>query len=295
MLYATSILISIRMHKPNKGFSDMPKKNNDEKTKKNIKIIVAAHKKYQMPTDDVYLPLHVGAEGKKDDIGNSLDLGYTKDNSGDNISEKNASYCELTGLYWMWKNLDADYLGLVHYRRHFKEKGTGKNFRNVLTGKKLDEILDKHSLLLPKKRHYFIETNRSQYLHAHHKEGLEETENVIREFYPEYLKSFNTVMKRRSGHRFNMFIMSKSLLNDYCEWLFGILFRVEKRVDISSWNQSEQRVFGYLSERLLDVWIDKNNLSYKELTYMFMEKQSWIKKGFCFLKRKIAHGDWDKK
>lgn len=51
----------------------------------------------------------------------------------------------------MWKNLDADYLGLVHYRRHFKEKGTGKSFRNVLTGKKLDEILDKHSLLLPKK------------------------------------------------------------------------------------------------------------------------------------------------
>ena len=65
-----------------------------------VKIIVATHKKYQMPKDDMYLPLHVGAEGKLDEDGNDLDLGYTKDNSGDNISNLNSSFCELTGLYW---------------------------------------------------------------------------------------------------------------------------------------------------------------------------------------------------
>ena len=32
----------------------------------NIKIIVATHKKYWMPSDPVYFPIHVGAEGKKD-------------------------------------------------------------------------------------------------------------------------------------------------------------------------------------------------------------------------------------
>lgn len=80
-----------------------------------IKIIIATHKKYWLPKDSIYLPLQVGAEGKKD-------LGYVKDNIGDNISAKNANFCELTGLYWAWKNLDADYVGLVHYRRYFTRK-----------------------------------------------------------------------------------------------------------------------------------------------------------------------------
>ena len=63
-----------------------------------VKIIVATHKKYEMPQDAMYLPLHVGAEGKTDQNGNPLDLGYQKDNTGENISNKNAAYCELTGL-----------------------------------------------------------------------------------------------------------------------------------------------------------------------------------------------------
>ena len=85
-------------------------------------IIIATHKKYQMPADKMYLPVHVGAEGKKDSDGNDLDLGYVKDNTGDNISLKNPSFCELTGLYWAWKNVDSDYVGLAHYRRHFSEQ-----------------------------------------------------------------------------------------------------------------------------------------------------------------------------
>ena len=74
-----------------------------------IKVIVATHKKYRMPEEKMYLPLHVGAEGKQS-------IGYIGDNTGDNISIKNPYYCELTGLYWAWKNLDAKYIGLVHYR-----------------------------------------------------------------------------------------------------------------------------------------------------------------------------------
>ncbi len=259
---------------------------------KNIKIIVATHKQYEMPSDAVYLPLHVGAEGKSDENGNPLDFGYAKDNIGDNISAKNASFCELTGLYWLWKNVEADYYGLVHYRRHFKGRGCGKKLKNVITGQQLECIFEKYDIILPKKRHYLIETNKSQYLHAHHREGLEETEKVIKEFYPDYLNSFNYVMNKRSGHRFNMFVMEKSLFNDYCGWLFGILFKVESRIDISDWDRSEQRVFGYLSERLLDVWIDKNKPQYKEIPYMFMEKQNWLKKGWNFIKRKFGkqHG-----
>ena len=69
----------------------------------NIKILVATHKKYKMPADtSVYLPIHVGCEGKED-------LGFQGDNSGENISTLNPYYCELTGLYWAWRNLACDY------------------------------------------------------------------------------------------------------------------------------------------------------------------------------------------
>ena len=95
--------------------------------KNNIKVVVATHKKYKMPKNEMYLPLHVGAEGKKN-------IGYTKDNTGDNISQKNPFFCELTGLYWAWKNLEADYIGLAHYRRHFSHtKKSKEKFENVLT------------------------------------------------------------------------------------------------------------------------------------------------------------------
>ena len=89
---------------------------------KKFKVVIATHKKYKMPSDTMYIPLHVGAEGKKDEKGNILDLGYQKDNIGENISELNANFCELTGLYWAWKNLNYDYIGLVHYRRYFTLK-----------------------------------------------------------------------------------------------------------------------------------------------------------------------------
>lgn len=96
-----------------------------------VKIVIATHKKYKMPKDEMYLPLHVGAEGKIDSNGNELNFGYIKDNTGDNISYLNLSFCELTGLYWAWKNLDADYIGLSHYHRYFSMRNK-KGIENIL-------------------------------------------------------------------------------------------------------------------------------------------------------------------
>ena len=133
-----------------------------------VKILVASHKKYRMPSDDIYLPLHVGAEGKTDPNGKPLDLGWTRDNTGDNISELNPGYCELTGLYWGWKNLKADYIGLVHYRRHFCLKRRNRDpFKNILTGAELRPLLKQYWVFVPKKRRYFIETLYSHYAHTH--------------------------------------------------------------------------------------------------------------------------------
>ena len=245
-----------------------------------IKIVVATHKPYWMPADPVYYPLHVGREGKPD-------LGFPGDNTGDNISAKNANFCELTGLYWAWKNLDAEFIGLVHYRRHFSGGlGPDKKAR-VISGAALRRQLASCDVLLPKQRNYWIETNYSQYAHAHHAVDLDTTRRILAERYPAYLTAFDATMKRTHGHRFNMFVMSREKLDAYCTWLFDVLFELERRLDISAYSPNDARVFGFVSERLLDVWLETNKIVYKELPYVFLEKQNWLIKGGNFLKRKL--------
>lgn len=247
----------------------------------NIKVIVATHKPYWMPSDDIYLPLHVGKAGKPD-------IGFVGDDTGDNISEKNPNYCELTGVYWAWKNLDADYIGLVHYRRHFTVKGkTGIKQERVIDSSELKKLLNKSDIVLPVPRQYYIETNYSQYVHAHHVEDLTITRQIIAEKYPEYISAYDSSMKKTYGHRFNMFIMKKDKFDAYCTWLFDILFELEKKLDISQYSSNNARVFGFVSERLLDVWIETTQFSYVNQPYLFMEKQNWFAKGISFIKRKF--------
>lgn len=250
----------------------------------NTKIIVISHKDYWMPDDGIYLPVFVGSAP-------DMPEGLVRDNTGDNISEKNLNYCELTGLYWAWKNLDADYLGLAHYRRHFSIKKNRNDKRGcVLTGKQLEPILADTDVVLPKPRNYFIETNYSQYVHAHHAEDLDTTREIISEIYPEYLNAYDTSMDRTMGHRFNMFIMKRELSDAYCTWLFEILFELEKRLDISCYSKNDARVFGFVGERLLDVWLKTNEIKYRELPWVFMEDQNRLKKGSAFVMRKIKAG-----
>lgn len=245
-----------------------------------IKVIVATHKPYWMPSDELYVPVRVGAEGKED-------LGFTPDNTGDNISFKNANYCELTGLYWAWKNLDCEYLGLAHYRRHFTVLRGTSDRRDILTLEQARGLFQNVDALLPKKRNYWIESNYSQYAHAHHAIDLDETRRIIEEKYPDYLEIYDSSMKKTTGHRFNMFIMKKELADAYCAWLFDILFELEKRLDISDYSANDKRVFGFVSERLLDVWLEQNHIKCKDIPYIFLEKENWITKGVNFILRKM--------
>lgn len=263
----------------------------------NVKIIIATHKKYNMPTDKMYLPLHVGAEGKNDSNGNGLNLEYVRDNTGENISDLNSSFCELTGLYWAWKNLDADYIGLVHYRRHFCMKKKGKNnFANVLSFDELKPYLETVKIFVPNKRHYFIETLYSHYAHTHYAVHLDETREIIAEKYPAYLSYFDVVMRKRSGYMFNMMIMENKYLNSYCEWLFNILFELKKRIDISELSAFQGRLYGRISEIIFNVWLEyqikegrikKNEI--KVIPCIHMEKINWLKKGMAFLKAKFCN------
>ena len=138
-----------------------------------IKILIATHKKYHMPMDDVYLPVRVGSVLAKDDFG------YQRDDTGDNISEKNPYYSEMSAVYWAWKNLKADYIGLVHYRRHFSFKKKGSAWDSILTGEEAEQLCKEYDLILPKKRHLYIETVYSHYDHTFYGEQFDRARDII--------------------------------------------------------------------------------------------------------------------
>lgn len=237
-----------------------------------------------MPDDSVYMPIQVGAALHPD-------FGYTSDNIGENISAKNLNYCELTALFWAWKNLACDYIGLCHYRRYFGYKvhtdDVEKKKQAIFTREDYENLLSKYDVILPVKRNYYIETVRTQYEHAHYKKDLDEVEKIIAEKYPSYSTAFLSVMKRRKLHILNMFVMRKENFDAYCNWLFDILFTLENRIDISDYSPYEARIYGFLSERLLNVWLEKQPFKEVDVPVVSLEKVEWPVKIEKFLKRKF--------
>lgn len=254
---------------------------------KNVKILIATHKQYFVPKDNIYLPIHVGADSNKNKTT------FIDDNTGENISNKNPYFCELTGLYWAWKNLKGvDYVGLVHYRRYFtmskkKYKTEEEKFKHVLTTEEADKLLENNNIILPKLRKYYIENLYDHYAHTMYVEPLNLTDEIIKKDYPEYYEEFQKLHKRTSAHMFNMFIMDKQTFDNYCKWLFDILFKLETKVDESKYDSFHARLYGRISELLLDVWINTNKLKYKEVKVMDMQNVNLWKKGTSFLQAKF--------
>ncbi len=273
-----------------------------------IKLIVATHKEYPMPTDSMYLPIHVGASIPDPATGKLRDFGYIKDSTGDNISEKNPQYCELTGLYWAWKHIKADYLGIVHYRRYFTRYRyivKRNDIEDILSERVLTErqariLTDHYKIIVPEKREYFIETLYSHYAHTHYAEHLDETRKIIEQLCPEYLDSFDEVLARTNGHMFNMMIMERHLLNKYCKWLFAILAELEKWSDMPEYSFYQGRFLGRVAEIIFNVWLDYQLKSgvitegdIKELPCISTEKVNWLKKGSAFLQAKFFHKKYE--
>ncbi len=254
-------------------------------------IAVASHKAYPMPQDEIYMPVFAGAAS-----GAEVPEGFTPDNTGDNISELNPFYCELTALYWAWKNLDSDYTGLAHYRRHFTADG-----KTPVTIAQVEPFTAKVKVFTPKKRRYYIETLYSHYAHTFDASHLDSARGIIEIRCPEYLGAFDCALGRRWGYMFNMMIMERALLDSYCEWLFGILPELRKRVDESTMSPFEKRYPGRVAELLFNVWLlyqlESGALSkeqIKELPVMSTEKVNWLKKGTAFLKAKFLGKKYDK-
>lgn len=253
-----------------------------------MKIYIASHKNYIFPPDEIYAPLQVGS-------GESFAM--LRDNTGDNIAEKNPFFCELTALYWIWKNSDEDVMGLAHYRRHFSRKGrlyrkAHGNIASVLTGKEAKKLLGKGDIIVPSKRRYYIETLYSHYNNTlvQAKSHLDIARELIVDMCPEYLPYVDLTYCQTWGYMFNMAIFSKADLDDYCNFLFPILFAMEGQIDVSGLDTFSARLYGRVSEILFNVWIQKRQaegLKVVECHVIDMEPINWVKKIAGFLSAKF--------
>lgn len=255
-------------------------------SEKRIVVGVAAHKPYRMPSDPIYLPLHVGAA-----LHPEVNLGddFQRDDEGDNISRLNGSYSELTGLYWLWKNCDAEYKGLVHYRRLLGAPGRdGKDpYDRVVTGDELLALLQKYGIALAKRRNYYIETVYNHYAHTFDSFHFDACRKVLEKRCPEYVPAWDSLMGSRGAHIFNMFVMRSDLFEAYCSWLFPILFELERIIGFEDMDVFQARWPGRVSERLLDPWLETNGFNYVELPVVSPEPVDWIAKGKGFLGAKF--------
>lgn len=244
-----------------------------------VQILVASHKPYWMPSDPLYVPVQVGA-ALREHI-----EGYAHDDEGDNISLKNPRYCELTALWWGWRNLDCDWLGLVHYRRYF----AGSGERGILTSLEAEALTRLDKVVVAKQRNYRIETIKSHYTHTFDQDGsqLEALRKGVEAVSPKRVAYLDQFLSQTHGHMFNMFIMPRELLDPYCTWLFDVLQVAENLIDFSQLNDFHARCVGRLSERLLDPWLMSEGLAVQEVRVRGMEKTNWVKKGGSFLAAKF--------
>ena len=232
-----------------------------------IVILVATHKPDKVYQDDIYTPIHVGrAVSKyKDEMAEIIG-----DDTGDNISEKNPFYCELTACYWAWKNLkNIEYVGLCHYRRYFEERITIKNIDRLLNSNY--DIILPSAIHLPATLFYKFK-------------GLTDEDRVIffkvmEEFYPEYYETaVDYIMNGNKDYAFNMFFCSWKIFSQMMEFVFGFLSCTEKYVKLQPYTNG-RRIFGYFSEYLIPIFCLKHRLRIKEMPIISMlqsEKPNYL-------------------
>ena len=210
-----------------------------------VKIYTMTHKKFQEAEDkNLYIPLHVGRE-------NSEDLGYLGDNTGENISDKNSLFGELTGVYWIWKNdKDSNYVGVCHYRRFF----IYLQKRKLLTEQQFEEVLGQYDVIVSNA----VEaegTYAEEYQKSHNVEDLYAVGRAIKKLFPEDYPVFQEAIHQSKYYYGNLMVTGRELFSDYARWLFSIFEEAGKEIDVSSYDLYHKRVYGFLSEQLLLVWI----------------------------------------
>jgi lipopolysaccharide biosynthesis glycosyltransferase len=242
----------------------------DQTEKRRFAFFVCHHKPGPMHRDDIFTPIHVGAALARTE----LPL-CARDDSGDNISSKNPNFCELTALYWMWKNVEADYYGLFQYRRflHFKRIGAPSvavhEFTPETTAQlgwtrpqieamfaQYDIVTSKRWAVHPAGLFKLTMSNYDFYAKEHNIRDLDVVIAIIKEKHPEVYPYVLRYLYSEKCTFANLFAMRADYFKRYAEWLFSVLFSAQARIDVSGYDPYQKRVFGFLAERLCGGYVD---------------------------------------
>ena len=226
-----------------------------------IKLLVSCHQMAAVPELPFLCPIQVGAALSPERF-----PGFLYDDAGENISAQNRSYCELTAQYWAWKNLTADYYGFFHYRRYlYPDRKAKRPYRieasptSALLARldydRLPELIPQYDLILPMGEDMRIPVIEHYAGAPYHRRGdLELAVNILLETHPEYRKAAEAYLSGSKCYFGNIFIAGREVFQDYCGWLFPLLAEFDRRADLTGRGPQEQRVDGYLAERLLGIW-----------------------------------------
>lgn len=240
---------------------------------KKISIFVACHKAAHVLDNPLLVPVQVGAKLARDRL-----QGMLYDDEGENISNKNPIYCELTAQYWAWKNVDSDYYGFFHYRRYLAfdtvypvdSNGHIEIEKNPKPYVELDDleddlsayhlredsmrrVIEKHDMVTMLRERINTTVYR-QYCQYHPQAPLDRVLEILKEKYPAYQWAVEQYMNSKEVYYMNMYIMKKTLFTEYASWLFDILETYEKDEDFPKDGNTEKRIMGYLAERLFGVF-----------------------------------------
>lgn len=247
----------------------------------NIKIYVATHKQFELLGDsEIYIPIQGGAELYPDQR-----YGYVLDNIGENISKKKENYNELTSLYWAWKNDFSRIKGLCHYRRYFTNREGNYSSECILNANRIYKHLKQYDVILPYPHRHKGSTNKYWLNSLIREENVEKLRDVIKNSASDYLRDYDEIMGRDYACYCNSLIASQEVFDEYAQWLFGILEKFEKEVDLSDFNEKERRIFGYVGEYLLNVWFKHNK---KKIKFVPMQLYPQVESRLKVLKKVIS-------
>ena len=263
-----------------------------------IKIAIACHKPSPLPADPsgVYLPLCVGHA-----LHPGLDLGIQTDDTGLNRSAENGCLCELTAIYWLWKNSAADFKGLFHYRRYLSlgmshrgrlryglfrlmrrqlmpvSKVGEKEFLRMADGfsRRCPQLCERYDILSTQPCRYTCSV--AEFFNEAVGRYLPIMNAILAERFPEYASTMNALLASRSMTFGNISVMRSDIFDRYCTMLFGVIDAVIEEVERSDDPNLKadflNRKAGYLGELLTACFIEtehRRGLRVKQLPVAYL-------------------------
>ena len=246
--------------------------------------------------NEIYTPFLTGAANKKQDTS------FWSDNSGDNISDKNRNYGELTGQYWVWKNYindhpEVEYIGFCHYRRFFNflenkkkfpfEKKSYKSFKTKVferyTEQEIYDSIKDYDIIVP-----CPDTDRingyDRIIKYHPKEAFDKAIQIVKREFPDCINDMETFFNGNKSYICLNFVLKKELFVDWIKWIMKICTELEKEINLNDYNEYySERIFAYIAERFFNIWIlhkiEERNVKVKEtdsylLTHIGAEEYS---------------------